>query len=568
MREVYNNNIQWLKDNPARCQICKDASLFEITYKIFDSKEVGIPSLMAQVKDSNHTIHSQMYPMKEAAKIAESTDFQKETLIILGFGLGYVAVELRKKYPEKKIILIEPDIKLFYQAIKYVSLEMINFEKLYIGYKENITCISDNCDLYIQKSQERLFGNLYNRITNYINKKSIYNLSDQWRYKKFVSERCRIIFIDSSYVLTKECLSAIKNTGNLVHYIHIDIDSCDYEQFIKKLMNDISQFKPDFVLTINHLGFDKEGKLAELFSSMELPFVSWFVDSPDVILSSFEGNVSDFCNIFVWDDDYITEVLEKGYKNCDYLPLATDTNIFYPKEMGYLHNVSFVGSSMVFAIHKNMKSWCHRDDLIKLFPETVTYFLSLKSRHVVKSLEYLSGKGISFDNDAQRVDFQTAILWKATQKYRQSGIDKLVPFMPIIAGDPNWSNILPLDFEILRERWYYEDLVDYYNQSKINFNMTSLQMTNAINQRIFDVSACKRFILTDYRKQIDELFDGKKNIVYFTDVNEIPDLIDYYLKNDDVRNKYCNNAFNLVLNNHTYAHRVKHLVTIMKKRYK
>jgi spore maturation protein CgeB len=360
-------------------------------------------------------------------------------------------------------------------------------------------------------------------------------------------------------------LNAIKNTGNLFHYIHIDIESYNYEKFIKNLLNDIMSFKPDFVLTINHLGFDKEGKLTELFSEMEIPFASWFVDSPNVVLSSFHNNISDYCNLFVWDDDYIPQLKEIGYKHCDYLPLATDTSIFYPKEMRQIYNVSFVGSSMVYTVHKNMQSWCHRTDLIQAFPVVVERFLKSKSRHVEPALDGLRNP---FDNIEQEEDFKAAVLWKATQEYRMSGIEKLASFIPTISGDPSWVNIMPIEYEVLNERWYYDNLCDFYNQSVINFNMTSLQMTNAINQRVFDVSACKKFILTDYKKQINDFFETKDSLVWFNSVEEIPDLLEYYLKNESERNKKASCAYDIVTKNHTYKHRIIKLIDIIRKRYK
>ena len=98
--------------------------------------------------------------------------------------------------------------------------------------------------------------------------------------------------------------------------------------------------------------------------------------------------------------------------------------------------------------------------------------------------------------------------------------------------------------------------------------MTSLQMTNAVNQRVFDVAACKKFILTDHRGQITEFFNDKKNIVWFDDVSEIPDLVKYYLNNDSERNKINNNAYEIVLKNHTYKNRINKMIEIMKKRYR
>jgi spore maturation protein CgeB len=541
-------------------------SNFGITYRIVDSSEAEAPSLVATLNDTDFTIHSQLYPIAEARKIAQSIEFTHDTILIVGLGLGYVATEIRQLYPEKKIILFEPDMQLFYLALSYIDISMLNFEMIVAGQNDMpIVFCPANTDIYIQKSLERLFAPIYHRIISRIVGNPTHSLSDQWKYKKFTTEQCRILFIDSAYVLTKECLSAIKNTGNLVHYIHIDIDNVDYEVFIKQLMNDIFNFKPDFVLTINHLGFDQDGRLTELFTAIELPFVSWFVDSPNVILSSFDSNVSDYCHLFVWDDDYISEIKALGYKNCDFLPLATDTEIFHPKSQKHIYPVSFVGSSMSFAIHKNMKSWCHRDDLLKIFPDIVSDFVSQKTRHVEPATKLLTEQNISFDNKSQRDDFLAAVLWRGTQIYRRSGIDQLRLFNPTISGDPNWSYTLPVGYQIISERWYYDNLVDFYNQSTINFNMTSLQMTNAINQRVFDVSACKQFILTDYRKQIDDLFEGKKNIVYFNDVDEIPELLSFYVKNQASREKYSYAAYDIVQQRHTYNHRIREMIRILKR---
>jgi spore maturation protein CgeB len=554
--------------------------VYDITYLSPTSLDMDIPSLIARIKDTDYTIHSQMYPIKEAEKLVDNTDFTSQHIIVLGFGLGYVSASLRAKYPKKRLILIEPDINLFYHALKYCDLTYIDFDLIYVGVndtgiKKLIADLSPSSggqkpaqhDIYTLKSEERIFSSLFLRIKSLFQQKSIYNLSTDWRYKKFTTQQCRILFIDSAYVLSKECLNAIKNTGNLVHYIHIDIDSVDYEQFVKNLMSEIISFRPDFVLTINHLGFDKDGRLTELFDEIELPYASWFVDSPKVILSTADGNVSDFCHLFVWDDDYIPQLNGLGYKNCEYMPLATDLDIFFPRESSYQYNVSFVGSSMIYAIHKNMQSWVHRDDLLSAFQVASAHFLSQKNRHVEHVLELPILKDVAFDNASQKDDFLAAVLWRATHIYRQTGISKLSRYMPTISGDPNWENILPIEFSIIKERWYYDTLADFYSQSRINFNMTSLQMTNAINQRVFDVSACQKFLLTDYRKQIDELMGGKENVIYFHDVGEIPELIEYYLAHPTVREDVSHRAYEHVKKHHTYQHRIRAIIQTMRKCY-
>ena len=577
MSDLFNKNIKWIKGNSEKYKIKKGISAFSLIYTIIKS-ENGAETLVASIGNEEISIHSRINPVKSAEKIAKSTNLsQDHSLIIIGLGLGYEISSFCELYPDKQIYVIEPDISVFYLMLKVIDISKLSIAKFIIGYQDTeilqfIDFNKDKFDIITLKSEERLYGNLYERIKKSLRKDDFYKLSQDWKYKKFQHSQTRIIFIDSSYVLTKECLSAIQKSGNLVHYVHIDPDTYDYEQFFKKMLTDINQFKPDFILTINHLGFDKDGRLTKLFEEMELPFASWFVDSPSVILSTFDNNVSDFCNIFLWDDTYLSQVMEMGYKNCYYMPLATDPKIFYPLNTKKRYNVSFVGSSMVNAIHKNMQSWAFKTELIKIFDEVVRFFLEKKLQGLSKPyflyevIRYF-GQDLVFDDQNQMEDFKSAVLWKATQIYRNMGIDKLSSFMPTIAGDPNWKYLLPYEFELLSERWYYDTLNQYYNESRINFNMTSLQMTNAVNQRLFDVSATRSFIITDYRTQIDELFNGKENIIYFNHIDEIPELIRYYLDNPNHSDKIASNAYNCVLQNHTYIHRIKKIIEYMKQNY-
>ena len=379
------------------------------------------------------------------------------------------------------------------------------------------------------------------------------------KYKKFTAAITRVLFIDSSFMLSKECINAIINTGNELKYIHIDADSYNSLTFRNNLLETISSFKPDFVLSVNHYGYDKEGTMADLFNKIELPYVSWFVDSPDIVLSSYNTDdiSSDFLNIFVWDDYFLSFLKSQGYKNCYFLPLATDTDIFYPKTLDFIHTVSFVGSSLTNVIHKNMKSWIHRDDMLMKF-------LQFSNDN---NTELINNYIINLDKRLQK-DFQAALLWKQTQNYRLSCLSYLKKFNATISGDPNWTNILPQQYNYIPERWYYDNLNDFYNGSTINFNTTSLQMPNAVNQRVFDVSACKKFLITDYKQQIASFFQSKDNMVWYEKLEEIPDLITYYLKNTKERDKIAENAYNIVVNNHTYKHRLNKMIEILKNKYK
>ncbi len=574
-------NKEYISNNGNLFRINSFNANYELQYICENSKE-QVPSLKI-CKDAINCqqIHSAYTPIKEAALLAEHFNTEKEYVLVTGIGLAYHLEALQRKYPNKIFFIVECDKQLFLHVLQYIDLEQFNncfFFVGYLDYQLNDLFIQsaskaiqlNEIDVFEFKPYLRLHQDYYGIIIKRIKQQKIYNISDLWKYPKFTNTslgQTKILFIDSSYVLTKECLFAIQKTGNLVHYVHIDEKQYAYEEFIRNLMKDINDFKPDFILTINHLGFDKEGHLTELLSEMEIPYASWFVDSPNVILSCFTQNISPYCSIFVWDEDYIQDVLDAGYPHVDYLPLATSTSIFKPLAIEKIYDVSFVGSSMVYATHKNMKSFVHRPDLLNLLEPVSDAFFKLKTRHVDHALQSLGYNDEIFEDIEQKEDFYAAVLWRSTQKYRLSGILKLEEFNPVISGDENWQRLLPFSFNTISERWYYDNLNDFYNQSLINFNMTSLQMKNAVNQRVFDVPATNSFLLTDYKKQLHEVFDLKEDIAVFEDVEEIPDLCKFFLANKSQTQKMAKRAMNKVLAHHTYEQRIVKMIDIMKNRY-
>ncbi|MDD3050970.1 MAG: glycosyltransferase [Candidatus Cloacimonetes bacterium] len=544
-------------------------------YQLTESRE-NTPGLIALKGNEKTTIHSNYYPIKEAEKIVQGFNSQKQTIVILGMGLGYIIPLLIEKYPTHKIIVVEADKHLFNLALHYLNLENLSENVFFVvGYEyyetsDLVRKIAEEYDLLEFRSVESLFPDYYSGLKKRLSGKSGFSVSGEWKYPKFAKEKCNVIFIDSSYVLSRECITGLQSLGHNVRYLHIEQQEMDYSVFIHNFLQVINEFRPDFVLTINHLGFDRGGRLTELLSDMEIPFASWYVDSPTIVLQSYETNISPFCNIFVWDRDYIPDLKKIGYHQTDYLPLATMPSVFRPLNLEKEYNVSFVGSSMVFGIHKNMRSFIHRQDLLFLLDKTADKFLQSDSRYVADSIKELeeSGTNFRFEDTEQRADFEAAVLWRATQIYRLSGIKKLGDFYPMIFGDPNWDRFLDNRYRIGREALYYEDLPTVYNKSALVFNMTSCQMKNSVNQRVFDVPACGSFLLTDYKKQLEEIFEIGKEIVTFNEIDEITELVKYYSKNSTEREKIAKAAYKKILNNETYEHRLTNMISIMKNRYK
>jgi len=169
-------------------------------------------------------------------------------------------------------------------------------------------------------------------------------------------------------------------------------------------------------------------------------------------------------------------------------------------------------------------------------------------------------------DDESRLAFETLLTWEATRQYRADCVRELMPFAPLLVGDAGWKSI----FRREKRPWFLHPEVSYYDGlpfiypfSDINFNCTSKQMKGAVNQRVFDVPATGGFVLTDWREQMDQLFEPDREMVFYRTPQEIGELVHRYLKHPGDRKRVAKAGRRRVLGEHTWAHRVRTLLADM-----
>jgi spore maturation protein CgeB len=143
-------------------------------------------------------------------------------------------------------------------------------------------------------------------------------------------ESLRVLLINPDYFLIPEVMRAFRGLGHEVHLSLFDKHRDQGKEVLRQLLADVRDFSPDLVFTINHLGFDREGLLLDTLHRLRVPSVSWYVDSPAIILSLYDGPQSDLAFIFVWDPTYIPEVRSPGFERVFPLPLANRPGDIFP----------------------------------------------------------------------------------------------------------------------------------------------------------------------------------------------------------------------------------------------
>lgn len=393
----------------------------------------------------------------------------------------------------------------------------------------------------------------------------------------FRGQTPRILLLTSQYFLIGELEAACLRLGVDHQVINLDTKEMTLDSFVAQMTTALSGFKPDFVLTVNHLAVDHEGVLGTLLQQYDIPLASWFVDNPHLILGAYTNLFKAKTALFTWDSDTVESLRKTGFEHVFYLPLGTDPTRFTPHRSDPVEEwrtpISFVGNSMLTKTIKRLEVAAPSERLLQTGMLAARAFGDSGEPHAGRFLKRefpeLADEYEALQPRARQLAFDTFITWQATMLYRLDCILRILDFNPLIVGDPGWKELLKG-----REGWryhselsYYSDLPDFYPLSDINFNCTSQQMKGAVNQRVFDVPCAGAFLLTDYRRQMEELFDPGREIVFYNHPDEIPGLVEMYIDDPDKRLRIAEAARKRVLAEHTYDHRMTSLMETMRQTF-
>jgi spore maturation protein CgeB len=267
---------------------------------------------------------------------------------------------------------------------------------------------------------------------------------------------------------------------------------------------------------------------------------------------------------------------ELGFRNVFYLPGATNPKRFRPMELSeeekrkYECNISFVGNSGndVLKTYERYKEWVRDSTLCKAVDEIVKIqtqnpFLNISD--VIREVEGALNLTLPNPEGEGGKSLSVCLEFAAMALRRVRMIKEISDFGVHVYGDKGWLKLLSPKSKFRGMIDYQTELPKLYNASKINLNITKSQLKTAINQRVFDISACGAFILTDYRRDLFELFEVDKEVVYYKDERDLREKAKYFLENPRTRKALSENARKKVLEKYTYQKMVEEILHVMKE---
>ncbi|MCK5706187.1 MAG: glycosyltransferase [Candidatus Aureabacteria bacterium] len=348
----------------------------------------------------------------------------------------------------------------------------------------------------------------------------------------------------------------------------------NYGDFIEKLLT----FLPDILFVVNVNGLDAFGGIKDICREKNIKIASWFIDNPFYSYDIWKVlRDDDNCYFFLWDEHYMLE-MDAYHHKIYHLPQAASLDNFYPRELSseevkkFGSKLSFVGNLgttyLAGIVESFKKSYCNEDTNVEKWLMEAAQLAIEKKLIDVKEILYEMNKRskiLKLDVDDENKLFSARKIFEAMMStiLRISVINQLFPNKIAVWGNREWQESIPPEY-YNGPALYVRDLPRIYCATEMNIDISRFQQRRGTNQRIFDVPACGGFLITDYKKEIEDLFE-KDEIVFYRSVEELLNLIEFYKNKPDLRKLIAKRARKRVASYHTYEKRMQAIIETIAK---
>ena len=383
-------------------------------------------------------------------------------------------------------------------------------------------------------------------------------------YRKFAGP-VRLLVLDTGYLVVNDLVDGAEDLGWSVAKVPMKSKGAAQNDSLAALLKAFVQHRPDFILTVNHLGFDADGVLVGVLKEYGIPVASWFVDHPLPILGGARKNAADNVQIFCFERTAIDWLTAEGYRDPVYLPTGANRRYFHPDNIDQAlkaklaHPLTFAGNSWW------TKARVEPEKTVIKAARKLAKKRQIDRRIMTGGFEQLLQKTLPGNPRRQSAAAQV-MLAEASLKRRQAFAKALMAAGIRIHGDPYWQEMVP-GIQLAPFVDNQKGLPALFAASDINANVTAVQMPTAVNQRVWDVPAAGGFLLTDDQEDAKVHFEEDREVVLYDSFEMAVDKAKYYLAHETERNAISGRAFEKVEKAHSLTQRMGVVGERMRRRF-
>jgi len=340
--------------------------------------------------------------------------------------------------------------------------------------------------------------------------------------------------------------NAFKELGYTVNNADKEITRINDEETWKL----VEKYKKEGVDYVFSLNFSKD--MAKACNANKIIYISWVWDSPHVNLWSeaarYETNF-----IFLFDYAQYQIHKNRGLNNVYYLPIGVDCGLFKqmiadkPSVKRYEADISFVGNLYNDDEHSLWDKVNYLPQYLKGYVDAIIYTQkNVWGSNLISTIGYGEWQllkkyvNLEFGDGYEDGAYEAAMSNIISQKIAQL---ERMDLCSILNNKYDFSLYTDCDTsfdERIKTRGhadYVKEMPYIFNGSKININITLKSILTGIPLRALDIMSCGGFLLTNYQIEIAEYFENEKDMVFYEDMGDMCEKIDYYLEHDEERKR-------------------------------
>ena len=306
----------------------------------------------------------------------------------------------------------------------------------------------------------------------------------------------------------------------------------------------------------------------------QIVYIAWTYDTP--LQALYDPQVNNECNyIFAFDRKQYEELKSRKLQHVYYMPLAANTTrigimvISKEDERKYKCDVSFVGQLYKKNLYEDVadaiteKTQTELDCAIKQAYgrwDGVNRINGILSEAAIQNLTDMDPAFRKNDFRMNtRLFFETKLIaQRLAYLERIDMLKRLSKYgLKFYTTDPD---VKIEGVRSLPKLNYEEELPKVYHLSKINISTTLHSITSGIPLRVFDIMGAGGFLLTNYQPELEELFTPGVDLAVYHDLDEMMELVKYYLVHDKERIRIAMNGYQKVKANYCYEKQVERIM--------
>ena len=387
--------------------------------------------------------------------------------------------------------------------------------------------------------------------------------------------KTRILHVSTKEIGLVDIPRALDEMGYDVYHAQLGITALDFiKEDSDKISEAIEDYKVDYVTT-----YDFSESVAEACMKKSIPYISWVYDSPQKELYAYQAHYpSNY--IFAFDKTQCEQLKQSGLKNVFHMPLAIhgekvrrDLRKF---PVGESHDIVFIGQ--LYKVKSLNEVIEQAPEVMKLEIKSSIDNLFMKWDGKNKVYGSLSDDAAAFFNKysernlTQRYPYMPhGLYYEATVLSRVIANRERVHILNKLAENYD-VNFYTRDKDVsqLNDKvkihpgiGYDAGITAIYRDAKINLNITLHCIETGASQRIFDVMAAGGFMLSNYQKELEELFIPGEEIVLYHNEEELMQYVEYYLLHEDERKEIARRGQEKVLRLHSFHGKFKKVFDIV-----